>query len=290
MTAIPRTPRGKLLRRARPGATDEPFVGTTPADAGWTYLSVAVHRVMPGASISRPADDQEVVVIALEGDVAVDVGDRSFAGVGGRDSVFDPRPAGLVLAEPRLPILVHARTEALVVVASAPGKEARSTRAIGRDEILVEERGTGNARRRVHHLLPPSAVAGRLIAFEVVTPGGNWSSFPPHKHDTEEPPREAYLEEVYLYRFARPGAFAFQRVYTGDRTLDETMTVGDGDLALVPRGYHVVAAAPGYDCYYLNVMAGHDRNWRFTVDPDHEWLMDWTPPGAGTGVTPDGDS
>ena len=290
MTASPRTSRSDLLRQAGRRDAGEPFVATTPADAGWTYLSIAVHRVAPGASISRPSDDQEVVVIVLEGEVEVEVGERSFGGVGGRHSVFDPRPAGLVLAEPGQRIEVSARTEALVVVASAPGAETRSTRAIGADEILVEERGTGNARRRVHHLLPPSAVAGRLIAFEVVTPGGNWSSFPPHKHDTEDPPREAYLEEVYLYRFGRPTAFAFQRVYTADGALDETMAVGDGDLVLVPRGYHVVAASPGYDCYYLNVMAGHDRNWRFTVDPDHDWLMDWTPPGAGGGATRDGDT
>jgi 5-deoxy-glucuronate isomerase len=129
----------------------------------------------------------------------------------------------------------------------------------------------------VHHLLPPEARAGRLILFEVITPGGNWSSYPPHKHDTDDPPRERALEELYYYRFDRPEGFAVQRVYSADRSLDETVTAGDGDVVLVPRGYHAVAAAAGYECYYLNVMAGPVREWRFTVDPDHAWLMDWDP-------------
>lgn len=279
-----------LLRRSGPPASGGAFVETTPADAGWMYLSVAAHRLSMGASISRPPDDQEVAVIVLEGEVDVEAGDLAFGGVCGRRSVFDASPAGLVLVEPGRPVLVRARGEALVVIAAAPGGETRSTRAIGAEEILVEERGTGNAMRRVHHLLPPAAEAGRLIVFEVVTPAGNWSSYPPHKHDTEDPPRETYLEETYLFRFARPGAFALQHVYTPDRTLDETITVGDGDLVLVPRGYHVVASAPGYDCYYLNVIAGHGRDWRFTVDPDHAWLMDWTPPGGDARRAADGDS
>ena len=109
------------------------------------------------------------------------------------------------------------------------------------------------------------------------TPGGNWSSYPPHKHDTEDPPVESRLEEIYFYRFARPEGFAFQRVYTPDRSLDESLAPGDGDVVLVPRGYHPVGVPAGYDCYYLNIMAGPTRAWHFTIDPDHAWLMDWNP-------------
>ena len=145
------------------------------------------------------------------------------------------------------------------------------------DEILVEIRGAGQAERRIHHLLPPAAEAGRLVAFEVFTPGGHWSSYPPRKHDTEDPPREARLEDIYFYRFAKPQGFAFQRVYTPDRSLDEVMAPGDGDVVLVPFGYHPVGAPAGYDCYYLNIMAGPNRAWHFSADPDHAWLMDWDP-------------
>lgn len=102
---------------------------------------------------------------------------------------------------------------------------------------------------------------------EVVTPGGHWSSYPPHKHDTDAWPNETQLEETYWHRTRYSKGFAFQRVYTDDRSLDEAMTIEDGDVVLVPRGYHPVAAAHGHDLYYLNVMAGPRRKWRFTEDP-----------------------
>ena len=163
------------------------------------------------------------------------------------------------------------------MVASAPAGAVRVTRAIAPGDVLVEARGSGQTARRIHHLLPPDAEAGRLIAYEVFTPGGNWSSYPPHKHDTEDPPIESRLEELYFYRFARPEGFAFQRVYTRDGSLDEALAPGDGDVVLVPRGYHPVGVPAGYDCYYLNIMAGPTRAWHFTIDPDHAWLMDWNP-------------
>jgi 5-deoxy-glucuronate isomerase len=278
-----------LLRRAGPPAADGAIVRVTPTDAGWQYVSLAAHRMGRGQAIHRPSDDDEVAVAVLEGRATIRAGDREFAYQGTRATVFESPPAAVVLVEPGLPVDVTSHDGALIVVASAPGGDLRSTRAIGPTDILVESRGSGNTARRIHHLLPPAAEAGRLIAFEVVTPGGNWSSFPPHKHDTEDPPREAYLEEVYFYRFERPTGFAVQRVYTPDGSLDETITVRDGDLVLVPRGYHVVGAAAGYECYYLNVMAGHRRDWRFTVDPDHAWLMDWDPSRPHDATSPDAD-
>jgi 5-deoxy-glucuronate isomerase len=283
---------GELLRHSGSPAGDGAIVGVTPADAGWQYLSLAAYRLSAGEAMLRPADDDEVLVVILEGRANVRAGERRFEDQGTRRTVFDGPPAAAVLVEPGAPVDVTSREGALVVIASAPGGDLRATRAIGSEDVLVEGRGSGNTVRRIHHLLPPDAEASRLIAFEVFTPGGNWSSFPPHKHDTEDPPREAYLEETYFYRFARPTGFGVQRVYTTDRDLDETMTVRDGDLVLVPRGYHVVGAAAGYDCYYLNVMAGHHRDWRFTVDPDHAWLMDWDPsrPHDAAGPAADGDA
>jgi 5-deoxy-glucuronate isomerase len=108
---------------------------------------------------------------------------------------------------------------------------------------------------------------------EVVTPGGNWSSYPPHKHDRDDPPEESLLEETYYHRLRPAQGFAFQRVYSDDGSLDETMAVADGDVVLVPRGYHPVGAAHGYDLYYLNVMAGPRRVWRFRNDPAHAWIV-----------------
>jgi 5-deoxy-glucuronate isomerase len=248
-----------------------------PASAGWEWTSFDVYRLTPGRQVERPADDMERLVLLLEGHARVRAGDTDFGTVGSRSSVFDGPPAPVVLIEPGLAIEVVAETDALVGIAAAPGGPVRRTAHIEADQILVEERGSGSTARRIHHTLPPGAEAGRLIAFEAYTPGGNWSSYPPHKHDIEDPPREAKLEELYYYRFAKPQGFAFARVYTSDRRIDQAMTPMDGDLVLVPEGYHPVGAAAGYDCWYLNIMAGPNRAWHFTIDPDHAWLMDWDP-------------
>jgi 5-deoxy-glucuronate isomerase len=249
----------------------------TPASAGWTWTSFDVHRLKPGDRVDREGDGQEVLVLVLEGTARVRAGSLGVARVGGRASVFEDAPAGVVLAAPGDGVEVVAETPVLLAIAFAPGGDVRRTAVIDPGSILVETRGHGPATRMIKNLLPPSAEAGRLIAVEAYTPGGNWSSYPPHKHDTANPPHESQLEELYFYRFARPTGFAVQRVYTPDRSLDETITARDLDLVLVPRGYHVVGAAAGYDCWYLNIMAGPERVWRFTVDPDHQWLMDWDP-------------
>jgi 5-deoxy-glucuronate isomerase len=246
-------------------------------DAGWDYVGFSEHRLAPGQGFERPADDHESVVVVAEGAVTLDAGGRRMSSLGSRASVFEGPPASLYLAAPWTPLAVHAESDATVILGDAPGAETRVSRLIAAAEVFVEQRGRGVTERRIHHLLPPSVEAGRLILFEVFTPGGNWSSYPPHKHDTEDPPREAYLEEVYYYRFARPEGWALARVYTADGTLDETFVARDGDVVLVPRGFHPVAAAPGYDAYYLNVMAGPHRAWHFSLDADHAWLMDWDP-------------
>lgn len=266
-----------LVRPATAPGADGAIHRLAPASAGWTWTSFDVHRLAPGGRVDRDGDDQEVLVLVLEGAARVKAGALDAGRVGGRSSVFDAPPAGVVLVAPGAGVLVVAETDVLLAIAAAPGGDIRRTAVVDPASILVETRGHGPATRMIKNLLPPSAEAGRLIAVEAYTPGGNWSSYPPHKHDTDDPPNESQLEELYFYRFATPSGFAVQRVYTPDRSLDETMTARDLDLVLVPRGYHVVGAAPGYDTWYLNVMAGPERVWRFTVDPDHRWLMDWDP-------------
>ncbi|MEI7743097.1 MAG: 5-deoxy-glucuronate isomerase [Chloroflexota bacterium] len=268
---------GPLVRPAGAPGPDGAIHRLSPADAGWTWTSFDVHELVPGARVDRPGDDSEVLVLVLEGTCAVTVGDAHLGPVGERASVFDGPPAGVVLCSPGEAVAVVAQTRSLLAVAAAPAGDVRRTAVIARETILVETRGEGANQRMIKNLLPPDAEAGRLIAVEAYTPAGNWSSYPPHKHDTDDPPNESQLEELYFYRFAKATGFAIQRVYTADRSLDETMTARDLDVILVPRGYHVVGAAPGYDTWYLNVMAGPERVWRFTVDPDHRWLMNWDP-------------
>ena len=247
------------------------------APAGWRWVSFSAHTLTDGSSITRAGDGREVGVVVLEGEARVSVGGRHLGQVGSRASVFDEVPAPVVLVEPGQAVEITALGAASIALAAAPGGDVRETRLIDAGTMRIEARGSGRMARTVRHLLPAEEPAGRLLIVEVITPGGNWSSYPPHKHDTDDPPRECLLEELYYYRFALPQGFAFQRVYTSDRTLDEALTPMDGDVVLVPRGYHPVAAAAGYDCYYLNVMAGPVREWRFTLDPDHAWLMDWSP-------------
>jgi 5-deoxy-glucuronate isomerase len=277
----------QLLRHASAPGPGGVIHAIEPTDAGWSFVGFAAHHLENGATIAIPSSDREHLVLVLEGRASARVGASDFGEVGTRSSVFEGPPPPVILAAPGDDVEVIAGERALVVVASAPGGSVCRTALVPLEDILVEERGSGQTARRIHHLLPPAAEAGRLIAFEVYTPGGNWSSYPPHKHDTEDPPGESYLEEIYFYRFARPQGFAFQRVYTPDRSLDESCTPADLDVVLVPRGYHAVGVPAGYDCYYLNVMAGPNRAWHFTVDPDHAWLMNWDPaaPRAAQEVT-----
>jgi 5-deoxy-glucuronate isomerase len=148
-------------------------------------------------------------------------------------------------------------------------------RLIRPDEVRVEIRGKGVTERRIHWIVSEKDPAARLLLVEVLTPAGHWSTYPPHKHDEDKAGVERALEELYYYRFNPDQGFAFQGIYTKSRDLDVSIRARHDDLVLVPRGYHVVSAAPGYDCYYLNAMAGAVREWLFTTDPDHEWLMDW---------------
>jgi 5-deoxy-glucuronate isomerase len=273
-----------LHRRPSPPDRQGATVRIDPADEpgdlggrGWQWISFSTHRLAADASFTRPGDDREVAVVVLDGNVSLAADGREMGEVGGRDSVFDPSPSPLLLVAPGSPVTVTARRDATIAVAAAPGGEIRETRLVDPAAVRVEARGAGQTARTVRHLLPPEARAGRLIVVEVLTPGGHWSSYPPHKHDTDEPPTERLLEELYYYRFRRPEGFAFQRVYTSDGGLDQSLAPMDGDVVLVPRGYHPVAAAAGYDCYYLNVMAGPVREWKFTLDPDHAWLMNRSP-------------
>jgi 5-deoxy-glucuronate isomerase len=151
-------------------------------------------------------------------------------------------------------------------------EEEHRAQLVSPAEVPVEIRGGGNATRQINSLLGPSFSGHRLIVVEVFTPAGNWSSYPPHKHDVHAPPAEVDLEELYYYRIQRPEGFAVQRVYTANRSIDETLTVRDGEMVLVPEGYHPVAAAHGYNIYYLNALAGSARSLAASDDPELAWV------------------
>ena len=242
----------------------------TPESAGWRYVGFEVYDLAPGPTLARSLPGREQCLVLLSGRVAVRVGDQDFGTIGLRESPFEGKPFA-VYAPPRVTVSVTAATACELAVGSAPAEGRLAPRVIRPEEMGEEVRGVGTNTRYIRNVLPASAPAECLQVVEVVTPGGHWSSYPPHKHDSDSA-GETQLEETYYHRLARRGGFAFQRVYTDDRTLDETMTVEDRDVVLVPRGYHPVSAAHGFDLYYLNVMAGPVRRWQITQAPGYEFL------------------
>jgi len=247
-------------------------VAITPATAGWKYVSFSATRVAKGARFVVSTEESEACLVILSGRCSMRIGIINWPEVGERGSPFDGPPHA-VYAPPNTNIELHAvgGDVELAIGSTAATKGAR-LRHIKPADARREVRGSGAMERTIHHILMEDAPAEALLVTEVVTPAGHWSSYPPHKHDTNDPPTETQLEEIYYHRLRDRRGFALQRVYTADRSLDETVVVADGDLVLVPRGYHTVSAAPGYELYYLNVMAGPVRKWCVTFDAEHEWL------------------
>ena len=245
----------------------------TPESAGWTYVGFQAVRLKEGQTLRRETGNREVCLVLLSGKADVATARERWLGIGQRMSVFEQTPPYSVYVPDGDCYEVKALTEVELAVCSAPGRGGHPARLITPDQVGVEIRGYGNIERRIHNILPESEPADSLLVVEVFTPEGHWSSYPPHKHDRDALPEESLLEETYYFRVKPEQGFAVQRVYTDDRSLDETLVVRDGEAVLVPRGYHPVSAPPGYEVYYLNVMAGPHRTWKFRNDPDHEWIM-----------------
>lgn len=247
----------------------QPIVSVSPQSADWGYVGFEVYRLQQGETVALSTVGRETAVIVVEGTCDIQVGAVRFEGVGGRQSVFEQRSPEVVLTPPGPDIGVVALERCEVAVATAVTDEVvGEPRVIRASDIPFEERGTGSTTRHIHHLLDEHSPASKLLLVEVVTPEGNWSSYPPHKHSEEIPGKEAYLEETYYYRIDPDHGQALQRVYDKDK-LNEVLLPSDGDVVLVPKGYHPVAAPPGFTTYYLNVMAGHHRTWRYTLDEDY---------------------
>jgi 5-deoxy-glucuronate isomerase len=240
------------------------FAPVTPATAGWRYLSFRVETGVFAAT----AGEEEVALVPLSGRCRVEAEGESWE-LGGRDSVFSAMPWALYL--PRdTDYRVDAEGE--IAVCGARCEARREPVLVRPEDVEVEVRGAGNATRQINHILKPEFPAERLLVVEVFTPSGNWSSYPPHKHDEDRPPGEVVLEETYYFRTAEPEAFAVQRLYSPRHGLDLTATVRDGDLMLVPYGYHTTAAAHGYHLYYLNALAGDRRSMASADDPELHWI------------------
>ena len=267
----------------RPGT--DGVVATDPIRAGWRYLSFRAFTLDADEIVPLDRPEQEAAIVTISGGgVEVALEDGARLQLAGRPTVFEGMPwtayipAGTTARIVGRPLPGQ---RAVVAVAQAPlsGRPTGHLRPeiVRPDDVEIEIRGAGNATRQVNNIMMPDFAADRLLVCEVFTPSGNWSGWPPHKHDVDDPPREAVLEETYFYQLSRPEGWAIQRVYQRDGSRDRMMLVRHGDLVIVDQGYHPFAATQGYDAYYLNALAGDRRTMANTDDPDLAWVRSLWP-------------
>lgn len=251
---------------------DGTIMTVSPESARWTYVGFEIVALREGTPARRETGDRELCAVVVNGTVDVRSSRGEWLQLGGRLDPWSGMPDAVYLP-PGTSVSFAGDAQLALCWAPAPGGGAPA-RALPGSEIDVEIRGHGALERRIQPILMSDQEAESLLVVEVVTPAGHWSSYPPHKHDRDNPPTETLLEETYYHRVSPERGFGLQRVYTEDRSLDESLAFSDGDCVLVPRGYHTVSAPPGYDIYYLNVMAGPARLWVVANDPDHAWTLD----------------
>ena len=262
-----------LKVRPHAPAADGSILEVTPESAGWNHVGFQVVKLEPGQRHEGGLAGREACLVLLSGTANIRAGDLSLEGLGKRNSVFEDVPPAAVYVPAGVAYVIVATTPVELAIGTAPGTGIGEPRLIDSSRMSREVRGQGTNQRFVRNILPETEPAESLLVVEVITPGGHWSSYPPHKHDSASEGEETALEETYYHRINPPQGFAVQRVYTDDRSIDETIAVEDGEVVMVPRGYHPVGAPHGYDVYYLNVMAGPRRNWIFRNDPAHEWIV-----------------
>ncbi len=247
----------------------------TPESAGWRYVGFSLHRLRAGDRVEDVTGDREVILVMVEGKAKLTGAGRDWGELGERLTVFEKTPPHCLYLPNGSDWQAEATTDCTLAVCSAPGRGGHEARRIGPDGIALTERGKGTNTRHINNIaMENEDYADSLLVTEVFTPAGHWSSYPSHRHDEDDFPRITYLEETYYHRLNPASGFGVQRVYTDDGSLDETMAVKDHDVVLVPRGHHPCGAPYGFEMYYLNVMAGPRRNWRFVPAPEVEWIME----------------
>lgn len=270
-------PKELLLNSSWPESTPHTSMKVTVESAGWEYTALTVLHLSASESWSGQSGDNELGLVTLGGVCTVASHGQSWR-IGGRANPFDGPPWALYL-----PIgtayTVTAESTLELAICGTRASESHPPKLITPDDVAIEIRGAGNAARQINHIVKPEFPAHRLLIVEVFTPSGNWSSYPPHKHDVSNMPEESDLEEIYYYRINPSDGFGLQRLHTADGRIDEAFVIHDGDLLLVPEGYHAFAIAQGYTGYYLNILAGDEavRTMQPSDDPAHHWVRStWT--------------
>ena len=246
------------------------LVSVTREQANWKTINFSVRRLIAGQYWQSHTRDEEAALVILGGKATVDWG-KGPREIGARKDVFSGYPYAVYLPA-GTSLEISAITTCEFADCRTPSSARLAPKIVTPADCREEIRGGGNCTRQIVDVIRPEFPADRLLICEVYTPSGNWSSYPPHKHDVHNPPAEVDLDETYYYRISKPEGYAFQRLYDAAGTRDDTLTVVDGDLVLIRDGYHPVVAAHGYDVYYLNVLAGSARSMAASDDPRYAHL------------------
>ena len=245
----------------------------SPGSAGWGYVGFQLYKLKAGDEVSSDTGTDEAILVLVEGKAELQAAGVDFGLMGERMNVFERKPPHALYTPGQSHWQVQARTECTLAVCLAPGSGKYPAQRLGPEGIALLQRGQGSNTRFIYNIaMEQRDVAESLLVTEVFTPQGNWSSYPPHRHDVDDYPNITYLEETYYHRLNPANGYAHQRVFCEDGSLDESMAVADGDVVLVPKGHHPCGAPYGIDLYYLNVMAGPMRKWRFQNHPDFDWI------------------
>lgn len=266
----------------RPNFDHPEYIRVTPASAGWESLSFAARWMRHGDTWHCETGENELALVILGGVCNVTSTAGNWDGIGRRANVFEGMPYTLYLPRGTSFTVEPVSEDLDLAFGWAAATSDHPAQLVRPEDVDIEIRGGGNATRQINKMIPPGFNCSRLVVVEVYTPAGNWSSYPPHKHDQHKVSAdgkllEADLEEVYFYKIARPEGYAYQRIYTANQSIDELILARDSHLVLSPEGYHPVVAAHGYDCYYLNMLAGSAQSLAASDDPQYAWVKEtWT--------------
>lgn len=267
-------------------ADSDLIVEVTPTAAGWDTINFQARRLSQNRSWSFTTNDHELALVVLSGQLGIESNRGAWQSLGSRANVFAGMPTALYLPR-ETTFTVTALTEVEFAVTWAKTDVEFPPRLVVPGDIEVEIRGGDHATRQINRIMPPGFPCSRLVVVEVYTPGGNWSSYPPHKHDIHKVRSdgtilEADLDEVYYYKIDRPEGYALQRIYTDPESplhragypIDAAVIARNNDVVLIPEGYHPVSSPVGYTTYYLNVLVGTAQSLAATDDPQFAWVKD----------------
>jgi 5-deoxy-glucuronate isomerase len=266
-----------LLIKSRDTGGSGVFASVDAQEVGWEHLNMAAMRLLAGQRYDDSTRECENAIVILGGRCHIRTGRGDFLNIGRRENVFAGMPWALYLP-PGVDFEIEAASEQLEFASCWVASDSKHPpKLVKPADCPVEIRGGGNATRQINGILPPGFPCERIVCVEVYTPSGNWSSYPPHKHDVHRVADdgtllEADLEEIYFYKIDKPEGYAYQRVYTDDRRIDALMMAGHHDCILVPEGYHPVVSAHGYTTYYLNFLAGSAQSLAAADDPQYSWI------------------